>query len=76
MLITGAAVGIGRGAAIEFAQKGAKVVLVDVSQEKLESVKKELSEYTEEVLTFVCDEKRVYEVVRQACEIYGKMIFL
>lgn len=79
VLITGAAVGIGRGAAIEFAQKGAKLVLVDVNQEKLETVKRELSEYTDEVLTFVCDvsdEERVYEVVRQACDSYEKIDIL
>ena len=40
VLVTGASVGIGRAAAILFAQKGAKVAMVDINYEKLESVKK------------------------------------
>lgn len=79
VLITGAAVGIGRAAAMKFAQKGAKVVLVDVNQDKLEAVKNELSEYTDEVLTFKCDvsdEKSVNQVVEQAFEAFGKIDIL
>lgn len=79
VLITGAAVGIGRAAAIKFAQEGASVVLVDVNQKKLGEVKKELLEYTDEVLTFTCDvgeEKRVNQVVEQTIETFGKIDIL
>ena len=37
VLITGAAVGIGRACAVQFAKNGANVVLVDINQEKLEA---------------------------------------
>ena len=39
VLITGAAAGIGRATAITFAQKGAKLVIVDANSEYLEKVK-------------------------------------
>lgn len=54
-LITGAAVGIGRAAAINFARHGASLILLDLDIEKLESVKAELSEYTSDVRIFKCD---------------------
>ena len=40
-LVTGAAVGIGRAAALVFAERGANLVLVDMNYEKLKDVKKE-----------------------------------
>lgn len=36
VLVTGAAVGIGRAVAIKFAQNGAKVAIVDINTDKLE----------------------------------------
>lgn len=39
-LVTGAAVGIGRAAALVFAERGANLVLVDMNYEKLKDVKK------------------------------------
>lgn len=53
--ITGAATGIGRGCALVFAQHGAKLKLIDINAEKLESVKKELAEYNVDVEIFTCD---------------------
>ena len=73
-LITGAAVGIGRATAIVFAEQGAKLVLIDVNEEKLEALKKELEVYTKEVLTVVCDvtdEALVQSTVQQAEEAFG-----
>ena len=67
-LVTGAAVGIGRAAAINFARHGAKVVLLDIDYEKLESVKAEISEYTDDVKIFKCDvsdEARVNEIAAE-----------
>ena len=61
-LITGASAGIGRATAIKFAKCGAKVIIVDINEEKLESVKNEILPYTDEVLSIVCnvgDEIRV-----------------
>ena len=73
-LVTGAAVGIGRATAISLAQNGAKVVITDINVENLEKVKKEIEEYTKDVLAFdcnVCDEESVYEVVREAQKTFG-----
>ena len=78
-LVTGAAVGIGRATAIQFARKGASLVLVDIDSEKLESLKEELSVYTDKVLTFVVDvsdEEAVYEVVREAISAFGRIDIL
>lgn len=49
-LITGASVGIGRAAAIKFAQNGANVVIIDINTDKLEKVKTEIMHYTNNVL--------------------------
>ena len=79
VLVTGASVGIGRAAAILFAQKGAKVTIVDINYEKLESVKEEILEYTQDVLAFQCDvsdEARVNEVIKETFDIFGKIDIL
>ena len=78
-LVTGAAVGIGRATAISFAQKGAKLVLVDINGEELENLKKELAQYTDKLLSFVCDvsdEATVYKVVEKSLDIFGKIDIL
>ena len=54
-LITGASAGIGRAAAIKFAMCGAKVVIVDINEAGLQSVKNEILQYTDNVLSFVTD---------------------
>lgn len=67
-LITGAAVGIGRAAAINFARHGASLVLLDLDYEKLESVKTELSKYADDVKIYKCDisdEARVNEIATE-----------
>jgi len=61
-LITGASVGIGRAVALKLAAGGAKLILADINPETLEHVKKEILEYTEDVLTFCCDVSREEEV--------------
>ena len=78
-LVTGAAVGIGRATSILLAQNGAKLVLVDINGEKLDELKKELSAYTDKVLTFVCDvsdEATVYKVVEESLNAFGKIDIL
>ena len=42
VLITGAAVGIGRACALQFARENANVVLVDLNQETLLETEKEI----------------------------------
>ena len=78
-LITGASVGIGRAVALKMAQYGAKLILFDVNYEKLIEVKKELEEYTKDVLIFDCDvsdEQKVYEYVSEGEKTFGKIDIL
>lgn len=78
-LVTGAAVGIGRAAAIKFAAEGANVVIVDVNYDKLCSVKSEIEAFTKNVLAVECDitdERKVYETVKYAESVFGKVDIL
>lgn len=78
-VITGAAVGIGRAAALKMAAEGASLVLVDCNKETLSELKAELSAYGDKIFTFVCDvsdEKAVYECVKQAEEKFKKIDIL
>lgn len=77
--ITGASVGIGRAAALLLAQRGAKIALCDINYEKLEKVKKEVENYTKDVVIYECDvtdEKKVKQIVCDASEKFGKIDIL
>ena len=58
VIVTGASSGIGKACAIEFAQKGANVVLVARSQSKLEELAVQISSYGVQVLSVVADVSR------------------
>lgn len=78
-MITGAAVGIGRATAILMAERGAKLVLIDVNGEGLDKLKQELAVYQTEVLTYVCDvsdENAIKSAVAQAQERLGAIDIL
>jgi len=78
-MITGAAVGIGRAAALQFAENGAGVVLLDYNAEKLAQTEQEIRAYTDRVLCFVCDvsnEGQVNESVAAALAHFGKIDIL
>ena len=78
-IITGASVGIGRATAILMAQKGAKLALFDINAETLENLKAELSQYTNDVLTIVCDvsdENAVNESTEKVMTAFGKVDIL
>jgi 3-oxoacyl-[acyl-carrier protein] reductase len=73
-MITGAAVGIGRAVALQMAEKGAKLVLLDMNVETLKKLEEELKVYDTEVMACVCDvsdEKAVNDVVQSATEKFG-----
>lgn len=73
-MITGASVGIGRAVALQMAEKGAKLVLLDMNQETLAKLEEELKAYNTEVMAFVCDvsdEQAVNEAVQSATEKFG-----
>lgn len=77
--ITGAAVGIGRAAAIKFAEKGANLVLTDINFDKLKEVKEELGKYSGEVLIFECDVRNgeeVKNIAKQAKEKFASVDIL
>ena len=78
-LITGAAVGIGRATALQMAEGGADLVLLDLNGEKLERVKAECACFGRDVLTFACDvsnEALVNEVVAKALAHFDRIDIL
>ena len=78
-LVTRASVGIGRATALELAEYGAKLVLIDINYPKLEKLKEELSAYTDDVLIYECDISdfaRVHDTVTDALEHFGKIDIL
>lgn len=78
-LITGAASGIGKATAITFAEKGAKVVILDMDAEKLERTKAKIKEIGADVLSYVCDisnQERVNEVTEDVLKKFGKIDIL
>jgi len=78
VMITGAAVGIGRATALLMAQKGAKLVLLDIDEEKLELIKEETIAMTEAIALRcdVSDEQRLRECVKDAISNFGKIDIL
>jgi len=66
VLITGAAVGIGRACALLMAREGASVALVDINEETLAAAAAELSDCGDRIRTYVCD-VRDEEAVRRVC---------
>ena len=79
VLITGAAVGIGRACALQFARENANVVLVDLNQETLLETEKEIKEITDNYLTIICDVSNnndVISAVEKANNRFGKIDIL
>lgn len=75
-LVTGAAVGIGRAVALQLAERGADLILLDVNYEKLTAVKAECERFGGKVLIFDCDvsnESQVSEIVAEAEAQLGKI---
>lgn len=78
-LVTGAAAGIGRACAINFAKHGAKVVIVDINEEALNETVNEIKEFTNDVISYICDvtdEQKVNEVVADAQDKFGTIDIL
>ena len=62
IVITGASSGIGEATAIEFAKKGATIVLVARREEKLHDVEQKLSKFNITTLTIPCDVSKKSQV--------------
>ena len=78
-LVTGAAMGIGKATALTFAQNGAKVIIVDMDEERLQGVKNEIEQMGAEALAYVCDvsdEQKVNEITKDALDKFGKIDIL
>lgn len=79
VLITGAAVGIGKACAVQFAEGGANVILVDINAEALSEAEREIKKITDKIATFVCDvsdQTAVCEVIEKSTERFGKIDIL
>ncbi len=75
-LVTGAGRNVGRGIALELARHGAKVVLVDSDQARMERVRAESAEYGIDVDGYVCDVSRndaigmlLSDLARDSCNV-------
>jgi NAD(P)-dependent dehydrogenase (short-subunit alcohol dehydrogenase family) len=67
-VITGGASGIGRGAALALARRGADIVLADVNDRRLADVAREIEALGRRALTVHCDVSRDEDVERLARE--------
>ncbi len=75
-LITGAASGIGRAAAVAFASEGARVAILDRSEDALKEVEASVRKAGSEVLAITCDVSDADEVknaVKQAIDQFGRL---
>ena len=72
VVITGASSGIGEATAIEFAKKGANIVLVSRREEKLLDVEKKLSKFNITSLVIPCDVSKKSEVEQMTKSVIEK----
>jgi len=78
-LITGGASGIGEATALKFIREGAKVVAVDMNEEKLKSLADKIESMDGQCLTLtgdVTDSQVVKEIFSKAIKKYGKLDIL
>ena len=66
VVITGASSGIGEATALEFAKKGATLVLVSRRENKLQEVEKKLSKFNSKILVIQCDVSKKSDVERMS----------
>ncbi|MDN5325187.1 MAG: 3-oxoacyl-[acyl-carrier protein] reductase, partial [Thermosipho sp. (in: thermotogales)] len=74
-IITGAASGIGKAAALLFSKEGATVIACDMSEENLKLLKQENPGpgIIETFVLNVTDRERIKEVIEEVVEKYGKI---
>ena len=78
-MVTGASVGIGRAVALQLAQRGADLLLLDINEETLSQVCRELEAFGSKVVARVCDVSRedaVNTAVQEALAQLGKIDIL
>lgn len=64
--LTGAASGIGKAIALELAESGCDLALVDIDSDGLSNLKEELAPTQVQILTIVCDISRKEEITKAA----------
>jgi NAD(P)-dependent dehydrogenase (short-subunit alcohol dehydrogenase family) len=73
-LITGGASGFGRGVALEYAKRGADLVLVDINEELLEETSKKIeTETKQKVVPIVCDVSNSSQVKKMAKQAFEEL---
>ncbi|WP_243524066.1 2,4-dienoyl-CoA reductase [Bacillus pseudomycoides] len=63
-IITGGSSGMGKGMAARFAREGARVVITGRTQEKLDEAKKEIEQFSGQVLTVQMDVRNIEDIKR------------
>ncbi|MFX0156166.1 MAG: SDR family NAD(P)-dependent oxidoreductase [Candidatus Hodarchaeota archaeon] len=73
-LITGGASGFGRGVALEYAKKGADLVLIDINEELLEETSKKIEvETKQKVVPIVCDVSQANQVKKMTKQAFDNL---
>jgi len=73
-LITGGASGFGRGVALEYAKRGADLVLVDINEELLEETSKKIeAETKQKVVPIICDVSQATKVKNMAKQAFEEL---
>lgn len=78
-IVTGAGQGMGKQVAVDMAAEGAKVVITDILQDKIDEVVKEISSAGGKCLGLLCDvsvRKQVDEMIKTTVDTYGRVDIL
>ncbi|HXW03192.1 MAG TPA: SDR family NAD(P)-dependent oxidoreductase, partial [Nitrosarchaeum sp.] len=79
VVITGASSGIGEASAIQFAKKGANIVLVSRREDKLLAVKKKITKFNVKTLVCPCDvsqKSQVKQMSKNVLDTFGQIDIL
>lgn len=72
-MVTGAASGIGRATALLLSEMGAKVLLADINEEKLEEVRKECLGQVDTMVIDLMDADNIKQTVKDKVATFGKL---
>jgi len=72
VLVTGASSGIGEASAIEFAKRGANLILVSRTKDKLLEVERKISQYNVKTLVCKCDVSQKSQVKQLSEKVFDK----